>query len=200
MEFCSRASLKTITHLRQSIPSGIYKDRNSKNRYRTHTLSKRTLLFPLYQPRRERENPLFYWVKCTSLFLAIEERESERKERIGANRSIQNEQQRGFLFVRNAKTPLKHWGFLKSKRTTSRWLSLFALRNWRRGRDSNPRTLAGQRFSRPPLSTTQPPLQNSSHLIKHKRCEYYIKIFGSRVGCSCFRRRSLTIFAYSTNI
>ena len=94
MEFCSRASLKTITHLRQSIPSGIYKDRNGKNRYRTHTLSKRTLLFPLYQPRREREKPLFYWVKCTSLFIAIEERESERTERIGANRSIQNKQQR----------------------------------------------------------------------------------------------------------
>src|SRR3569832_513218 len=32
------------------------------------------------------------------------------------------------------------------------------LRYWRRGRDSNPRTLAGQRFSRPPLSTAQPPL------------------------------------------
>ena len=159
MEFCSRASLKTITHLRQSIPSGIYKDRNGKNRYRTHTLSKRTLLFPLYQPRRERENPLFYWVKCVSLFLGIEERESERKERIGANRSIQNEQQRGFLFGRNAKNPLKHWGFLKSKRTTSRWLSLFALQKWRRGRDSNPRTREGQRFSRPPLSTTQPPLR-----------------------------------------
>jgi site-specific DNA recombinase len=30
---------------------------------------------------------------------------------------------------------------------------------WRRGRDSNPRTLAGQRFSRPPLSTAQPPLR-----------------------------------------
>ena len=159
MEFCSRASLKTITHLRQSIPSGIYKDRNGKNRYRTHTLSKRTLLFSLYQPRRERENPLFYWVKCTSLFLAIEERESERKERIGANRSIQNEQQRGFLFVRNAKNPLKHWGFLKSKRTTSRWLSLFALRNWRRERDSNPRDLAARRFSRPVHSTTLPSLQ-----------------------------------------
>ncbi len=36
---------------------------------------------------------------------------------------------------------------------------------WRRGRDSNPRTVARQRFSRPPLSTTQPPLQtvNFSH-------------------------------------
>ncbi len=32
------------------------------------------------------------------------------------------------------------------------------LNNWRRGRDSNPRTLTGQRFSRPPLSTAQPPL------------------------------------------
>jgi hypothetical protein len=30
---------------------------------------------------------------------------------------------------------------------------------WRRGWDSNPRTVAGQRFSRPPLSTTQPPLR-----------------------------------------
>ena len=30
---------------------------------------------------------------------------------------------------------------------------------WRRGWDSNPRTPKGQRFSRPPLSTTQPPLQ-----------------------------------------
>ena len=34
--------------------------------------------------------------------------------------------------------------------------------NWRRGRDSNPRTLASQRFSRPPLSTAQPPLLCSS--------------------------------------
>ena len=84
------------------------------------------------------KNTLFYWVKCTSLFIAIEERDSERTERIGANRSIQNKQQRGFLFGRNAKNPLKHWGFLKSKRTTSRWLSLFALQKWRRGRDSNP--------------------------------------------------------------
>ena len=181
MEFCSSASLKTITHLRQSMPSGIYKDRNGKNRYRTHTLSKRTLLFPLYQPRRERENPLFYGVKCTSLFFAIEERESERKERIGANRSIQNEQQRGFLFERNAKTPLKHWGFLKSKRTTSRWLSLFALQKWRRGRDSNPRTLAGQRFSRPPLSTTQPPLQCLSIFDLKQICVYYIIFLASRV-------------------
>ena len=32
---------------------------------------------------------------------------------------------------------------------------------WRRARDSNPRTLSSQRFSRPPLSTTQPALLNS---------------------------------------
>ena len=70
------------------------------------------------------KNTLFYWVKCTSLFIAIEERDSERTERIGANRSIQNKQQRGFLFGRNAKNPLKHWGFLKSKRATSRRLSV----------------------------------------------------------------------------
>src|SRR5690606_18915399 len=30
---------------------------------------------------------------------------------------------------------------------------------WRRGRDSNPRKVALQRFSRPPLSTAQPPLR-----------------------------------------
>ncbi len=34
------------------------------------------------------------------------------------------------------------------------------LNYWRRGRDSNPRTLTGQRFSRPPPSTTRPPLRN----------------------------------------
>ncbi len=33
---------------------------------------------------------------------------------------------------------------------------------WRRDRDSNPRTLSGQRFSRPPLSTAQPSL----HIFK----------------------------------
>jgi hypothetical protein len=32
------------------------------------------------------------------------------------------------------------------------------LRNWRRGWDSNPRKLSLQRFSRPPQSTTLPPL------------------------------------------
>ena len=31
--------------------------------------------------------------------------------------------------------------------------------NWRRGRESNPRYLAARRFSRPVLSTTQPPLR-----------------------------------------
>ena len=34
----------------------------------------------------------------------------------------------------------------------------FTLKNWRRERDSNPRTLAGQRFSRPPQSTALPSL------------------------------------------
>src|SRR5512142_2119410 len=37
-----------------------------------------------------------------------------------------------------------------------------AKRGWRRGWDSNPRALAGQRFSRPPLSTAQPPLRAPS--------------------------------------
>ena len=34
----------------------------------------------------------------------------------------------------------------------------FTLKNWRRERDSNPRSLAAQRFSRPPRSTTLPSL------------------------------------------
>ena len=38
--------------------------------------------------------------------------------------------------------------------------------NWRRVRDSNPRTLASQRFSRPPLSTTQPTLQYVMLLLR----------------------------------
>ena len=33
---------------------------------------------------------------------------------------------------------------------------------WRRGRDSNPGRVTPQRFSRPPLSTTQPPLLKST--------------------------------------
>ena len=37
--------------------------------------------------------------------------------------------------------------------------------NWRRGRDSNPRTREGQRFSRPPLSATQPPLHIRSSIL-----------------------------------
>ena len=41
------------------------------------------------------------------------------------------------------------------KKETTR-VSLFI---WRRARDSNPRTLSSQWFSRPPLSTTQPALQ-----------------------------------------
>ena len=175
MEFCSRASLKTITHLRQSIPSGIYKDRNSKNRYRTHTLSKRTLLFPLYQPRRERENPLFYWVKCTSLFLAIEERESERKERIGANRSIQNEQQRGFLFGRNAKNPLKHWVFLKAKEPPLGGSLCLHFEIGGEGGIRTPGPLRVNGFQDRryrPLSHLSKP---GTHLIKHRCDEYYIK-------------------------
>jgi hypothetical protein len=39
---------------------------------------------------------------------------------------------------------------------------------WRRGRDSNPRTVARQRFSRPPPSTTRPPLRNTI-ITCHKR-------------------------------
>ena len=44
---------------------------------------------------------------------------------------------------------------------------------WRRDRDSNPGYLAVQRFSRPPQSTTLPPLQNPCEgcLISQKRCK-----------------------------
>ena len=38
-------------------------------------------------------------------------------------------------------------------------------RYWRRGWDSNPRILADQRFSRPPLSTTQPPLRKRASIL-----------------------------------
>ena len=56
-----------------------------------------------------------------------------------------------------------------------------AQKNWRRGRDSNPRNLSAQRFSRPPQSTTLPPLRDDvlvrqgrsgtegSRLAKHVR-------------------------------
>ena len=39
--------------------------------------------------------------------------------------------------------------------------------SWRRGRDSNPRTREGQRFSRPPRSTTPPPLLNFADTLYH---------------------------------
>ena len=144
-----------------------YKDRNGKNRYRTHTLSKRTLLFPLYQPRRERGNPLFYWVKCTSLFLAIEERESENLCISAKHPTPANAKQRGLFLNHHPKNTPIYWAFYKNKKSRSSSDSLFALPPWRRGRDSNPRTLAGQRFSRPPLSTTQPPLQKYDDIISY---------------------------------
>ncbi len=45
---------------------------------------------------------------------------------------------------------------LCSKHKKTPWRGLFYV--WRRARDSNPRTLSGQRFSRPPHSTTLPAL------------------------------------------
>ena len=47
--------------------------------------------------------------------------------------------------------------FNNKKRCKSKLIYTF----WRRERDSNPRYLAVQRFSRPPQSTTLPSLQNS---------------------------------------
>ena len=57
---------------------------------------------------------------------------------------------------------------------------------WRRGWDSNPRTVAGQRFSRPSLSTTQPPLRcgdripESSRIFpakSHKKSRFFKLLF-----------------------
>ncbi len=39
---------------------------------------------------------------------------------------------------------------------------------WRRGRDSNPRYVAAQRFSRPPQSATLPPLLKKLTFSKEK--------------------------------
>ncbi len=59
---------------------------------------------------------------------------------------------------------------------------------WRRSRDSNPGSFNTQRFSRPPLSTTQPPLRNDAHftfflkfrnpLIVKKKNKVYLELFG----------------------
>ena len=72
------------------------------------------------------------------------------------------------------------------------------LLNWkRRDRDSNPGYLAVQRFSRPPQSTTLPPLQNSFQecFIFLKRCKgthyfyickYFATFFAFFFHCSTF--------------
>ena len=53
------------------------------------------------------------------------------------------------------------------------YLNLLIFSILRRDRDSNPGYLAVQRFSRPPQSTTLPPLQNSfeSCLVFQRRCK-----------------------------
>lgn len=69
--------------------------------------------------------------------------------------------------------------------------------NWvltgRRGWDSNPRTLAGRRFSRPEPSTTRPPLQplpGAEHLNRHpmfpcpRRAGFHSKAAGDPRGCT----------------
>ena len=43
------------------------------------------------------------------------------------------------------------------------WLSESVGRQWRRGRDSNPRSLTARRFSRPTPSTARTPLHNGAH-------------------------------------
>ena len=68
----------------------------------------------------------------------------------------------------NRKSPVKRWFY-----GTYLKLSTWCLRFQRRDRDSNPGYLAVQRFSRPPQSTTLPPLQNSfeSCLVFQRRCK-----------------------------
>jgi hypothetical protein len=55
-----------------------------------------------------------------------------------------------YFAISKIKNPLKYTHF--------QWVSLNINMCWRRRGDSNPRILADQRFSRPPRSTTLPPL------------------------------------------
>ena len=56
---------------------------------------------------------------------------------------------------------------------------------WRRARDSNPRTVSRQRFSRPPLSTTQPALRKIVHLYICSSFHRFTLYPRSEVTCFC---------------
>ena len=86
-----------------------------------------------------------------------------------------------------ARTNLFPIGFspTTSRKTKKPQQGLFCF--WRRGWDSNPRTVAGQRFSRPPLSTTQPPLRN----LLDRACKALLQTLFVDVGAPCRRDSAL---------
>ena len=85
----------------------------------------------------------------------------------------------------------------------------------RRGRDSNPRNLSVQRFSRPPQSTTLPPLQFlrvcfgiakvdiffNSPTFFHEKCIFFSKHphFSSKIP-PIFHLRKITTITFNNNV
>ncbi len=64
--------------------------------------------------------------------------------------------------------------------------------NWRRERDSNPRALSGQRFSRPPPSTSRPSLRGSKGMRAVRRGQVRrAALDGSREGLPDLPRENL---------
>ncbi len=63
----------------------------------------------------------------------------------------------------------------QKKQVTELSVTCFSIQ--RRGRDSNPRSLAAQRFSRPPQSTTLPPLQRTKVHHFSETTKYFLKYF-----------------------
>ena len=74
---------------------------------------------------------------------------------------------------RNAKKLPWEIGFINASRIAVH--PFRCINYWRRGRDSNPRTLSGQRFSRPPRSTTPPPLLKVTCARPGRTGAYYTK-------------------------
>ena len=86
----------------------------------------------------------------------------------------------------------------KNKKTVSNRLPFFVSKSlWRKERDSNPRSLAAQRFSRPPQSTTLPSFRaqkyngnfffptRSSFLFSNSKASWYARWnFGDARRCS----------------
>ncbi len=76
---------------------------------------------------------------------------------------------------------IKSWTQHLQKRPT-RWVSLFC--KWRWARDSNPGSCYTQRFSRPPLSTTQPAHRKGRNYTWDSCCRKpNLLIFKIFIGC-----------------